>query len=271
MTKHARPLQVMGILNATPDSFSDGGQFRQLDAALRQAQSLLDAGASYIDVGGESTRPGAEDVSEQQELERVVPVIAAIRQRMPVKISVDTSKAVVMREAVAAGACLINDVRALREPDALATAAATGAEVCLMHMLGQPRTMQDEPEYDDVVCDVKQFLQQRVNACLAAGISSDKLWLDPGFGFAKTARHNYQLLQRLQAFHELGLPLLVGMSRKTMIGHVTGRPVNERLPGSLAAATIAALKGARIIRVHDVAETVDAMRVVAATLEGDYL
>ncbi|RUO65674.1 Dihydropteroate synthase [Pseudidiomarina planktonica] len=264
-------IEVMGIMNVTPDSFSDGGRFMQLDKAMQQAGEMVAAGASYIDIGGESTRPGADAVSEQEELDRVIPVIERVAAELAVKISVDTSKAAVMREAVNAGAHMINDVNALRAEGALAAAAAGKADVCLMHMQGEPRTMQHEPRYDDVVCDVKAFLKKRVQACNEAGIDSSRLYLDPGFGFGKSVRHNYQMLQRLQAFHELELPLLIGISRKSMLGAVTGRDVAERLPASIAAATIAALKGARIIRVHDVRETVDAMAVVMATQTGENL
>ena len=271
MNKQTLPLRVMGILNVTPDSFSDGGRHQSVDKAVDHAAQMLEDGADILDIGGESTRPGSEAVATEEELQRVVPVLEAIKQRFDVYVSVDTTKPEVMRAAIGAGADMINDVLALQADGALAAVADSNVEVCVMHMQGDPRNMQHEPRYDDVVCDVKAFLQRRVAACEAAGITRDRIWLDPGFGFGKSMRHNYQLLQRMQAFHEQQLPLLVGMSRKSMIGHVTGRDVSERLPGSLAAATIAALKGARIIRVHDVKETVDAMRVVAATLEGEYL
>lgn len=262
--------EVMGIINVTPDSFSDGGQHAEFESALRRCEAMVEAGVDWVDIGGESTRPGAAAVSETEELERVVPVIEAISQRFEVKVSVDTSKALVMREALAVGAQMINDVRALREEGALQAAVEGQALVCLMHMQGQPRTMQTAPDYDDVVCEVKDFLTQRIEACVMAGMERSRLLLDPGFGFGKTVRHNYQLLQRLQAFHELDLPLLVGLSRKSMIGQVTERTVDKRLAGSIAAATIAAMKGAQIIRVHDVAETVDAMKVVHATLNGEF-
>lgn len=271
MPKNPKPLQVMGIVNVTPDSFSDGGEYNRLNDAIDHVAQLLKEGADIVDIGGESTRPGAYSVAEQEELDRVIPLVTAVKQRFNVPISVDTTKPRVMTESIGAGASIINDVNALRENGALQALAATEVEVCLMHMQGEPRSMQHNPDYDDVVCDVKAFLQERVAACEQAGIARERIWLDPGFGFGKSQRHNYQLLQRLQAFHELQLPLLVGMSRKSMIGHVTGREVNDRLAGSLAAATIAAMKGARIIRVHDVKETVDAMRVVAATLEGEHL
>lgn len=261
--------QVMGILNVTPDSFSDGGRFNHLDEALRQAQQMLADGASYIDVGGESTRPGAASVGVQEEIDRVLPIIERLRAETDAKISLDTCKTQVMAEGLKHGVNMINDIRALQDEGAVDLLAQHQAEICLMHMQGEPRTMQHEPRYDDVVIEVKSFLQERVRTCEAAGISKERLFLDPGFGFGKSVRHNYQLLQRMQAFHELQLPLLIGVSRKSMLGHVTGREVQDRLPASLAAATIAAMKGARIIRVHDVRETVDAMKVVAATLAGD--
>ncbi|WP_194757297.1 dihydropteroate synthase [Aliidiomarina indica] len=266
--------EVMGILNVTPDSFSDGGQYNDTERALERARVMVENGADWLDVGGESTRPGADAVSEQEELERVVPVIEAIARELPVKISVDTSKANVMRAAVAAGAHMINDVRALREPDALTAAAeafkARQVRVCLMHMQGQPRTMQEHPEYDDLVGDIKDFFNERMRACEAAGIARSHIYLDPGFGFGKTVRHNYELLQRLPAFRDLDRPLLIGISRKSMLGHVTGRAVTERMPASIAAATIAMLKGAAILRVHDVAETRDAVQVVTTMLNGEY-
>lgn len=261
--------QVMGILNVTPDSFSDGGRFNHLDEALRQAQQMLADGASYIDVGGESTRPGAASVGVQEEIDRVLPIIERLRAETDAKISLDTCKTQVMAEGLKHGVNMINDIRALQDDGAVDLLAQHQADICLMHMQGEPRTMQHEPRYDDVVIEVKSFLQERVRTCEAAGISKERLFLDPGFGFGKSVRHNYQLLQRMQAFHELQLPLLIGVSRKSMLGHVTGREVQDRLPASLAAATIAAMKGARIIRVHDVRETVDAMKVVAATLAGD--
>lgn len=259
----SRP-RIMGILNVTPDSFSDGGRFWHLDGALRQAEKMVAQGAHFIDVGGESTRPGAADVSLQQELERVIPVIEAIRANLDTIISIDTSKAEVMTEAVKAGAALINDVRALREPGALEAAAQSGAAVCLMHMQGQPRTMQTAPHYMDVVHEVMQFLAQRVEACRAVGISEETILLDPGFGFGKTMQHNYRLLAALSHFHALGMPLLVGMSRKSMIGNLLDRKVDERLPGSLACAMLAAQQGAHILRVHDVQETADVLRVLEA-------
>lgn len=261
---------VMGILNATPDSFSDGGRYNQLEAALQRSAQMVAEGADWIDVGGESTRPGAADVSEQEELDRVIPLIEALKSRFAVKVSVDTSKASVMQAAVDVGVDMINDVRALREPGALEVAARSDVLLCLMHMQGQPRSMQEAPDYDDVVYEVKMFLEQRIARCNQAGIDSSRLLLDPGFGFGKTVRHNYQLLQRLAALHEYGLPLLVGVSRKSMLGAVTDRKVEERLAASIAGATIAAMKGAQIVRVHDVEQTVDAMQVVHATLNGEF-
>ena len=256
--------RVMGILNVTPDSFSDGGKYNHLDNALRQVEKMVDEGADFIDVGGESTRPGAADVSLEQELERVIPVIEAITARFSVVVSIDTSKAKVMKEAVTAGAGLINDVRALQEQDALTVAASLDVPVCLMHMQGQPRTMQTNPHYDDVVTDVQYFLQQRMEVCVNAGIKKEQILIDPGFGFGKSLSHNYQLLAELQKFHQLGVPLLVGLSRKSMLGKLLDRETDERLAGSLAGATICAMKGAQIIRVHDVKETVDAVKVVSA-------
>lgn len=259
---------VMGILNVTPDSFSDGGKYNHLDSALFQAEQMLADGAVILDVGGESTRPGAADVSEQDELDRVVPVITAIRERFDCVISVDSSKAAVMSAAIQAGADIINDVRALQEPGALQVAAASGVPVCLMHMQGAPRSMQHAPAYTDVVDEVMQFLLQRVAVCEQAGINRQQLILDPGFGFGKDLQHNYQLLQQLERFVATDMPVLTGMSRKSMIGQLLNAPVNERLAGSLACATIAAIKGAAIIRVHDVKETVQAVRVVTAMQYG---
>ncbi|RUO31403.1 dihydropteroate synthase [Aliidiomarina sanyensis] len=273
MSRAYKPAQVMGILNVTPDSFSDGGRFVALDAAVQQADRMCQEGADWIDVGGESTRPGAAAVSEQEELDRVIPVIERISATLPVKVSIDTSKAAVMRAAVQAGAKMINDVRALQEPGALTAAAemyaAFGSAVCLMHMQGLPRTMQDNPQYDDVITDIRAFFTTRIEACRSVGISHDAILLDPGFGFGKSMGHNYELLRKLEAFHDFEKPLLVGVSRKSMLGHVTGKPVNERLPASIAAATIAMLKGASILRVHDVGATRDAVHVVTATVTGE--
>ncbi|WP_338883605.1 dihydropteroate synthase [Xenorhabdus sp. TH1] len=261
--------QVMGILNVTPDSFSDGGTHNTFNAALEHAARMIKEGATIIDVGGESTRPGANEVSEQEELDRVIPVIETLVQRFDTWISVDTSKAVVMRESAKAGAHIINDVRALQEPGALDAAAQSGLPICLMHMQGQPRTMQTEPHYEDVISEVKTFLIQQIERCAAAGIAKNNLILDPGFGFGKNLSHNYQLLAHLQEFHHLGLPILAGMSRKSMIGQLLDVPPQERVTGSVACAVIAAMKGAQIIRVHDVKETVQAMQVVHATLSAN--
>lgn len=256
--------QVMGILNVTPDSFSDGGCFTGLPQALAQARRMVEEGAAIIDVGGESTRPGAAPVEAQQELDRVAPVIEAIRAELPVIISVDTSKATVMREAVALGAGFINDVRALREPGALAAAAEARVPVCLMHMAGEPRTMQDAPHYADVVAEVKAFLAERLQACAAMGMVPERLVVDPGFGFGKTVTHNLQLMRRLDELLTLDRPVLVGVSRKSTIGSLLDRPPEDRLAGSLALATLACRAGARIVRAHDVAPTVDALTLCHA-------
>jgi dihydropteroate synthase len=258
-----RPL-VMGVLNVTPDSFSDGGRFVRLEAATARGLQMVAEGAAIIDVGGESTRPGAEPVGIDEELRRVIPVIACLRSRTQALLSVDTSKPEVMQAAVAAGAGMINDVRALREPGALEAAVASGCAVCLMHMLGEPRTMQDAPRYGDVVGEVRRFLEERVEACVAAGLPLERLALDPGFGFGKTLAHNLELLRRLGELAVRGRPILAGLSRKAMVGALTGRPAEERVHGSVALAVVAALNGARILRVHDVAATVDAVTVVAA-------
>ena len=264
---------IMGILNVTPDSFSDGGQHNNLDAALFHAEKMIQQGAVLIDVGGESTRPGAAPVSLQEELDRVVPVVEAIHQKLDAIISVDTSTPEVITQSAAVGAGLINDVRALQREGALAAAAATELPICLMHMQGQPDSMQQAPSYDSVVNDIHEFLAERISACADVGIEKSRLLLDPGFGFGKSVDHNYQLLNELESFHQFDLPLLVGISRKTMIGKVLqdknlqDRPANQRLYGSLAAAVIAAMKGSAILRVHDVAATFDALQVVAATKE----
>ncbi|UHM92840.1 dihydropteroate synthase [Rahnella victoriana] len=258
--------QVMGILNVTPDSFSDGGRHNTLDLALRHAQAMVDAGATILDIGGESTRPGAAEVSEDEELARVVPVVEAIARRFDVWISVDTSKASVIREAANAGMHLINDIRSLQEPGALQAAAETGLPVCLMHMQGDPKTMQQSPHYDNVVAQVDQYFVEQIARCVNAGIPKNKLLLDPGFGFGKNLEHNYQLLARLAEFHHFGLPLLVGMSRKSMVGQLLHVSPEKRVTGSVACAVIAAMQGAQIVRVHDVKETGEAMRIVEATL-----
>jgi dihydropteroate synthase len=255
---------VMGILNITPDSFSDGGRFSQRDAALRHAEAMVAAGATLIDVGGESTRPGARAVSPVEELERIGPVVEALSRELDVIISVDTSTPAVIRETARLGAGLINDVRSLRREGALDAAAATGLPVCLMHMRGEPGDMQDNPQYEDLVGEVSAFLLDRMEQCAAVGIPRERIILDPGFGFAKNLQHNLSLFKHMEAMHALGRPLLVGVSRKSMIGQVLGRPVAERLSGGLALAAMAMIKGARILRVHDVAETVDVVRMIAA-------
>ncbi|HEJ9487746.1 dihydropteroate synthase [Proteus sp. GOKU] len=258
--------QVMGILNVTPDSFSDGGTHNSLNDAVNHAAKLIAEGASIIDIGGESTRPGASDVSIDEELQRVVPVVEAIRQRFDVWISVDTSKAQVITESANAGASIINDIRSLQEPGALEAAAKTGLPVCIMHMQGDPKTMQQSPHYENVLMDVDRFLQENIQRCVDAGIEKNQIILDPGFGFGKNLAHNYQLLAHLSELHHFGLPILAGMSRKSMVGQLLNVPPQERVAGSVACAVIAAMQGAQIIRVHDVKETVDAMKVVQATL-----
>ena len=252
---------VMGILNLTPDSFSDGGRFVRPAAAIEQARRMHAEGAVIIDVGGESTRPGASPVSADEEIERVIPVIEAIAAGLPTRISIDTSKPVVMREAVASGASMINDVRALREEGALETAAGLGADVCLMHMQGEPRTMQTNPRYRDVVTEVRDFLIARAGECERAGIPRSRIYIDPGFGFGKTLEHNLRLLAELGALAATDYAVMVGLSRKSMIGTLLDRPVNDRVQGSVALALMAYLNGARLIRVHDVAPTVDALRI----------
>lgn len=258
---HLSQPQVMGVLNVTPDSFSDGGRFVAPDRALQQAALMVEQGAALVDVGGESTRPGAAPVSEQEELDRVIPVVEALTARLDVIVSVDTSNPVVMAEAEAAGAGLINDVRALRRPGALEFAAGSRLPLCLMHMQGEPGTMQSDPRYRDVVTDVGDFLQSRMDAALAAGVGRRRLLLDPGFGFGKSLQHNLTLLKHLDRLRDLGCPLLVGMSRKSMIGAILNKPVAERLHGSVAAALLAATAGASVIRVHDVGPTVDALKM----------
>jgi len=255
---------VMGILNVTPDSFSDGGRYFGLPEALAQAERLAGEGAAIVDVGGESTRPGAEPVAVEEELRRVIPVVERLAAALSVPVSVDTRSPAVMREAIAAGASMINDVTALRAPGALETVAASRAAVCLMHMQGEPRTMQNEPHYDDVVGEVRNFLRERVAACVGEGIAKSRLVIDPGFGFGKTLEHNLELLRGLGEIAGEGLPVLAGLSRKRMIGALTGRDEGDRLAGSIALAVMAAINGARIVRAHDVRETVDALRIVAA-------
>ncbi|MFG0806282.1 dihydropteroate synthase [Pseudomonas fluvialis] len=264
----SRP-QVMGILNVTPDSFSDGGRYNRIDAALRHAEQMLEAGAAIIDVGGESTRPGAPPVSAEEELQRVAPVVEQLVCRLDALVSVDTSSPALMREAALLGAGMINDVRSLSRDGALQAAAQGNLAVCLMHMQGEPQTMQDSPQYDDVTTAVRTFLADRVAACEAVGIARERLLIDPGFGFAKTLAHNLSLFRHMQALHDLHLPLLVGVSRKSMIGKVLGREVDQRLAGSLALAALAVQQGAHILRVHDVAETVDVLRMLEAVAEAD--
>ncbi|WP_341659111.1 dihydropteroate synthase [Vibrio sp.] len=254
---------VMGILNVTPDSFSDGGKYNSLELAIQQAKKMIEAGVSIIDIGGESTRPGAPDVDLQEELARVIPVIKAIRSQFDVWISIDTSKAEVMRQAVEAGADMINDVRALQEPGALEVAAASGVAICLMHMQGQPRTMQVNPQYQNLLQDIAKFLQQRVQACQEMGINRNQLVLDPGFGFGKTLEHNYHILANLENLHQLGFPILAGMSRKSMLFKPLDRSPAECVAASISCAAIAAMKGAQIIRVHDFEQTLDAMKIVS--------
>ncbi len=258
--------KIMGILNVTPDSFSDGGNFLDVENALRQAERMMREGATVIDVGGESTRPGAQAVSVQQELDRVVPVVEAIVQNLDIVVSIDTSKAVVMREAVVAGAGMINDVRALREPGALEVAANCDIPICLMHMQGEPRSMQSNPQYLDVVDDVFEFLEERIEDCFKIGVNRKRLLVDPGFGFGKSLAHNLSLLKHLDVFSRLELPVLVGVSRKSMIGAMLNVDVHERLYGSIALAVMACQKGANIIRCHDVSEHAQALRIYHAVV-----
>lgn len=255
---------VMGILNVTPDSFADDGRYFMLDAALQQGRRMVQEGAAIIDVGGESTRPGAEEVGVEEELRRILPVIEALAQEVPIPLSVDTSKPEVMRAAVAAGAGLINDVRALRAPGALEAARDAAVPICLMHMQGEPPTMQRQPVYRDLITEILDFLTERINACEINGIPRPRLLLDPGFGFGKTLQHNLTLFRNLDAFQRLDLPILVGISRKSMLGAVLDKPVEQRLYGSLAAALLAVQAGVRVLRVHDVAATVDVLRVAHA-------
>ena len=261
--------QVMGILNITPDSFSDGGQFMSPGIAVQRAKEMVGQGAAIIDVGGESTRPGAPQVSIEEELARVIPVIEALRNDLTVPISIDTSKPEVMREAVRAGAGMINDVRALREKGALQTAVELDVPVCLMHMQGEPRTMQHSPHYGDVVAEVKSFLKDRIKTCIESGISRDRLLIDPGFGFGKSLEHNLRLLQGLNEFRDLNIPLLAGFSRKSMICQILDVPVQERLYGSIALATLALWQGANLVRVHDVRATRDAIGIINAIRDFD--
>ncbi|MGB1297169.1 MAG: dihydropteroate synthase [Psychrobium sp.] len=256
--------QIMGILNVTPDSFSDGGKFNQQDVAVKQALQMIDDGATIIDIGGESTRPGAALVSLDEELNRVIPVIKAIREVSKVWISIDTSKAQVMKQAIAAGADLINDVRALSEEGALTVAAKANVPVCIMHMQGQPKTMQDNPSYIDVIDEVCEFLESRITECISAGIKRENIILDPGFGFGKTMEHNFRLVNKFSQFLKFELPLLAGLSRKSMFDHLLGLKVEERLASSLTGALLCAQQGAHILRVHDVKETSHMLKVMQA-------
>jgi len=258
--------QVMGIVNVTPDSFSDGGKYSSVNLAVEHALQLIAEGADILDIGGESTRPGADPVSLEEELRRVVPVIEALSKVTTVPLSIDTYKPEVMRAAIVAGADIVNDICALREDGALEIVAASNAGICLMHMQGVPQTMQLNPQYEDVVAEVKQFLADRVEACLAHGIASERILLDPGFGFGKTTAHNVALIQHLDRFAELGFPLLVGLSRKSVLGRIAGGDEQQRLHAGLAASVISVMKGAKIVRVHDVKATVDALKVVAAVM-----
>jgi len=263
--------QVMGILNMTPDSFSDGGHYNNLDDAMRRVDSMIQAGATFIDIGGESTRPGADDVSVDEELQRVVPMVEKVSQYFDVWISVDTSKPEVISESAKAGAHLINDIRSLTLPGALSAAQKTGLSVCIMHMQGDPKTMQQAPHYEqDIFQDVERFFSHHIDRCITAGIDKQKIILDPGFGFGKTVQHNYRLLAKLAELEHFGLPLLVGMSRKSMIGQLLNVAPLERTIGSVSCAVIAAMKGAKIIRAHDVKETFDALRIVQATLAENF-
>ncbi len=261
-----RPL-VMGVLNVTPDSFSDGGKFFATDAAIRQAERMFAAGAAIVDVGGESSRPGAGQISEDEELDRVIPVIETISDGTDIAVSIDTSKPGVMRAAVNAGASMINDVYALRQDGAVEAASELGVAVCLMHMQGEPGTMQENPGYRDIPGDILDFLSKRITACRDAGIDDEKIVIDPGFGFGKTHEHNVRLLASLDRFQELGMPLLVGLSRKSTLGALTGKDVEERLPAGIAAAILAVERGAHIVRTHDVDETIDALKIASAVMQ----
>jgi len=259
-----KPL-VMGILNVTPDSFSDGGKFSTFETALAQVKKMIEDGADIIDIGGESTRPGADYVSVDDELARVIPLLKAIKSTFNIMVSIDTSKAEVMSQAILEGADIINDVRALQNKGCLAVLAKSDVPVCLMHMQGLPRSMQNDPQYNDIIKEIKLFFIDRINICEQAGIARERLILDPGFGFGKTLEQNYQLLAQLNKFNDLGLPLLSGTSRKSMIGNLLTRNADERLAGSLTTAIIAAQHNASIIRVHDVKETVDALKILSIT------
>lgn len=255
---------VMGIVNVTPDSFSDGGKYTSTQAAVSHALTLIDEGADILDIGGESTRPGAVPVPLDEELSRVIPVIEALNGVSTVPLSIDTYKPEVMRQAIAAGADIVNDVRALQAPGAMEAVVHSSAGICLMHMQGNPQTMQTAPHYEDVVVEVGQFLAERLEACLSRGIAKNRILLDPGFGFGKTREHNIRLIQQLEKLHMIGQPLLVGLSRKSVLGAIAGGDENQRLYASIAASVVSAMKGAKIVRVHDVKATVDALKVVAA-------
>ncbi|HHB93007.1 MAG TPA: dihydropteroate synthase [Thioploca sp.] len=258
--------KVMGILNITPDSFSDGGKFFSAKSAFEQARVIFEAGADMIDIGGESTRPGAKSVSIQEEIDRIIPIIEQIRTEFPISISVDTSKPTVMYEAIKAGVDMINDVMALRTKNSLAIVANSNVKICLMHMQGKPRTMQTNPQYEDIVEEIKIFLLKRVQACIDAGIIKDRIIIDPGFGFGKTLEHNLILMRNLADFTKIGYPVLIGVSRKSMIGKILNKPVTERLYGGVALAVLAVDRGAKIIRTHDVAITVDAIKITQAVI-----
>ena len=260
----------MGILNVTPDSFSDGGQYSDAKRAIDRALAMIDAGAGIIDVGGESTRPGAQAVTDSEEIRRVIPIVEALSATTGVPVSVDTSKTGVIRAVLNAGASLINDVRALRDEGALEAVAESNAAVCLMHMQGEPRTMQTNPHYANVIAEVREFLRARIRACEAVGIDRQRIVIDPGIGFGKRVEHNLELLASIADLMELRLPVLIGVSRKSMFGTLLGRAVDQRLAGGLAASTAAVLAGAAIIRTHDVAETVDAVRIAAALKAAGY-
>lgn len=257
-------VKIMGIMNVTPDSFSDGGKFIHFNDALAQVEAMIQNGVDIIDIGGESTRPGAKEVTEKDELERVIPLLKAIKENFSISVSIDTSKAAVMKEAIVHGADMINDVRALQNDGCLEVVANSNVPVCLMHMQGMPRTMQTNPQYDNLIIDITAFFNERIIACEQAGIAKSRIIVDPGFGFGKTLKQNYQLLGQLSAFHSLGLPVLSGTSRKSMIGNLLHRDIKERLTGSITTAIIAIQQGAQIIRVHDVKETVDALKILKA-------
>jgi len=264
---HLNNVQVMGILNVTPDSFSDGGQFSTFDTALKQVELMIENGVNIVDIGGESTRPGAIEVSEKDEIARVIPLLKIIKSRFDIAVSIDTSKAGVMSEAILHGADMINDVRALQNEGCLDVVAQSNIAVCLMHMQGMPRTMQASPHYKNIIDDIVSFFQHRIESCERKGIKSERLILDPGFGFGKTLKHNYQMLADFAQFKKLNLPLLAGISRKSMLGDLLNRDVKQRLSGSLTAAIVAVQQGASIIRVHDVAESVDALKVLKAVAQ----